>query len=230
MEQLNGGGHRAFKDELYQAFARVGKALGSPKRLEMLDLLAQKERSVQELADAMSVSVANASQHLQTLVEARLVEKRSEGSYRYYRLADEEVFELWRALRELTHHHDPEVDAIVERYLGPRQPATESDPDRLQDASEEVVLLDVRPEGEYEQAHLEGARSLPIDAIDERLDELPEDKEFLVYCRGPFCTYSDQAVRLLRESGREARRLEPGLPDWRSMGASVVTEAEEVDA
>lgn len=214
--------HRAFKDDLYEAFARVGKALAGPKRLEMLDLLAQKERSVQELADAMSISVTNASQHLQTLQDARLVEKRAEGNYRYYRLADEDVFELYRALRDLARRRLPEVGAVVDRYLGPREAADPPSADEIAELTrEDAVLLDVRPEGEYRQAHLEGAVSVPIDDIDERADELPEDREILVYCRGPFCVYSDQAVERLREHGLDARRLEPGLPDWRTMGAPV---------
>lgn len=219
--------HRAFKDELYEEFARVGKALASPKRLEILDLLAQKERSVQELADAMAISVGNASQHLQTLTDARLVEKRSEGNYRYYRLADDDVFELWQALRDLAQDQHPTIDAIVERHLGPRAESPELDPRQMTDGSEDTVVLDVRPEEEYREAHLEGARSFPIGDAEDRLDELPEDKTFLVYCRGPFCTYSDRAVELLRESGRQARRLEPGLPDWQAMGVPVVEAAEE---
>lgn len=219
--------YRAFKDELYEEFARVGKALASPKRLEIVDLLAQKERSVQELADTMSISVGNASQHLQTLTEARLVEKRSEGNYRYYRLADDDVFELWQTLRDLARDQYPAVDAVVERHLGPRPESPELDPRRLTEGSEDTVVLDVRPEEEYREAHLEGARSVPIEEVEDRLAELPEDKTFLVYCRGPFCTYSDRAVEVLRESGRRACRLEPGLPDWRTMGLSVVEATEE---
>jgi DNA-binding transcriptional ArsR family regulator len=214
---------REFKDELYEAFARVGKALAGPKRLEMLDLLAQKERSVQELADAMSISVTNASQHLQTLQDARLVERRAEGNYRFYQLAGEDVVDLWRALRDLARRRVPDVDAVVEAYLGARESAEPPSPDELARLTETSVLLDVRPAGEYEQAHLEGAVSIPIDEIEQRADELPEDAEILVYCRGPFCTYSDQAVDVLREAGLEARRLEPGLPDFERMGAPVET-------
>jgi len=223
--------HRAFKDELYEAFAGAGKALSSSKRLEMLDLLAQKERSVQELADAMDVSVANASQHLQTLVDAHLVAKRSEGTYRYYKLADDGVFDLWRALRDLARDQLPEIDAIVERYLGPREAAPTPSPDSLAALDDEdMILLDVRPEDEYREGHLPGSRSVPIDEIEDRADELPEDEEYLVYCRGPFCVYSDQAVDILNDTGRQARRLEPGLPDWKAMGLTVATDFEEVDA
>lgn len=231
MEQLSNDGHRAFKDELYEAFARIGSALANPKRLEMLDLLAQRERSVQGLAEEMGISTANASQHLQSLREARLVETRKEGTYRYYGLADEDVFGLWRVLRDLARDRLPEVDAIVEDYLGPRTALETPDPSQLVDGLDEsVVLLDVRPAHEYEEGHIAGARSVPIDEIEDEVDELPEDKEFLVYCRGPFCVYSDEAVAVLRESGREARRLDPGLPDWKAMGVPVVTGSEEADA
>lgn len=219
--------NRGFKDDLYRAFSRIGKALSGPKRLEMLDLLAQKERNVQELADAMGISITNASQHLQTLQEARLVERRSEGNYRFYRLADEDVFDLWRALRDLARQRLPEVDEIVERHLGRRGQASTPGPAELATLREDgSLLLDVRPEDEYHEAHLEGAVSIPIDEIEERTDELPDDEEILVYCRGPFCVYSDRAVDVLRERGLEARRLDPGLPDWRTMGAPVTDAGE----
>lgn len=232
MDQLNNAGHRAFKDELYEEFARVGKALGSPKRLEILDLLAQKERSVQELADAMAISTANASQHLQTLVEARLVEKRSEGTYRYYQLADEDVFQLWGALRDLAQEQLPGIDAIVERYLGEREKARREDPSDLaaRAEDEEVVVLDVRPAGEYEWAHLPNAVSIPIDEVPDRADELPTGRPILVYCRGPFCTYSDEAVTQLRDRGLDAHRMEPDAPDWALTGGNEASITREVDA
>lgn len=231
MEQLNDGEHRAFKDTLYQEFARVGAALGNKKRLEMIDLLAQEERSVQDLADEMSISVANASQHLQSLRAARLVGSRQEGTYRYYRLADETVVELWRALRDLASQQLSEIDAVVERHLGPREAVCTPDPTTLaEDLDDDVVLLDVRPAGEYRSGHLPGALSVPIGEIGSSVDELPDDKEFLVYCRGPFCVFSDEAVRVLRDRGREAYRLEPGLPDWKAMGVPVVTESEGANA
>lgn len=230
MEQLSNDGHRAFKDELYEAFARIGSALANPKRLEMLDLLAQRERSVQGLAEEMAISTANASQHLQRLREARLVETRKAGTYRYYGLADEDVFGLWRALRDLARDRLPEVDAIVERHLGHREPAGTLELEEIAEGPDGGVLLDVRPEGEYREGHLPGARSVPVDEVEGRLDELPDDEEIYVYCRGPFCTFSDEAVRLLREHGYDAHRLEPGLPDWRTMGAAVSTTEREGSA
>jgi len=160
-----------------------------------------------------------------------LVAKRSEGTYRYYKLADDGVFDLWRALRDLARDQLPEIDAIVERYLGPREAAPTPSPDSLAALDDEdMILLDVRPEDEYREGHLPGSRSVPIDEIEDRADELPEDEEYLVYCRGPFCVYSDQAVDILNDTGRQARRLEPGLPDWKAMGLTVATDFEEVDA
>lgn len=209
--------HRRFKDELYTEFARVGKALSSPKRLELLDLLAQGRRTVQALADEMDATVANTSQHLRTLAEANLVEADREGTYAHYRLADDNVLGLWRALRDLASDRLPAVDAIVEEHLGERAGRHVDDPHELLDEVEagDTLVLDVRPSHEYEQGHLPGARSVPVDEIDEHLDELPDDKRLLVYCRGPFCTYSDEAVTKLRQAGLDAERVEPGLADWR---------------
>lgn len=216
MEQLNVGDRRRFKDDLYEAFSRVGKALGSPKRLEILDLLAQRERTVQGLAEEMDVSVANASQHLQTLKDAKLVSVRRAGNYAHYRLADPAVFELWRALRDLSRERLPEIDALVEDHLGDRDEVDLEDPTEIPARAEsgELVLLDVRPQGEYEWAHLPHAVSIPVDEVEDRADELPDDRPILVYCRGPFCTYSDEAVTKLREMGLDAHRMEPGAPDW----------------
>lgn len=216
MEDLNKGGRRRFKDGLYTEFSRVGKALASPKRLEILDLLAQRERTVQGLAEEMDISVANASQHLQTLKETRLVTVRREGTYAYHRLADPAIFDLWRALRDLAHERLPGIDALVEAHLGDRGPLLAEEPKAVvqQAKAGEVVLLDVRPVGEYDWAHLPEAVSIPVDEIDERIEELPSDRPILVYCRGPFCTYSDQAVTQLRERGLDAHRIEPGAPDW----------------
>ncbi len=208
--------HRRFKDDLYTEFARVSKALGNAKRLEILDLLAQKERAVQDLAEQMGISVANASQHLQTLKEARLATVRREGTYAYYRLADPAVFGLWRALRDLAHERLPGIDALLEEHLGDRGQLLAEDPSEVIRRAEagEVVLLDVRPVGEYGWAHLPEAVSIPVDEIEDRADELPSDRPIFVYCRGPFCSYSDQAVTRLRDRGLDAHRIEPGAPDW----------------
>lgn len=217
MDTLDHDDHRRFKDDLYGAFASVGKALASPKRLELIDLLAQGQRTVQALADEMDASVANTSQHLQTLREARLVEVDREGTYAHYRLADDNVLALWKALRDLATDRLPEVRAIVEDTLGERTGVHVDDPHALLEEVERegTLLVDVRPSHEYDEGHLPGARSLPIDEIDEALDELPRDKRLLVYCRGPFCVYSDEAVAKLRRAGYDAERVEPGLADWR---------------
>ncbi len=216
MEQENSRARRRFKDDLYESFARMGQALASPKRLEILDLLSQAERTVQSLAEEMETSVANASQHLQTLKEARLVTVRREGTYAHYQLADPAVFHLWRALRELARDRLPEIPALVETRVGPRGDAVAEASDEIfaRAAGGEVVLLDVRPTEEHAWAHLPHALSIPLDELDARAGELPTDREILVYCRGPLCTYSDEAVSILQSHGRAAQRLEPGAPDW----------------
>jgi rhodanese-related sulfurtransferase len=217
--------HRAFKDLLYEQFARVGKAVANPHRLELLDLLAQGERRVEDLAREASLSVANASQHLQALRRAQLVEVRREGSFAYYRLADDRVLRFWQVLRELGEARFAEVDRLVETYLGDRNGLEAIDAstllDRLQD--DDIVVLDVRPAVEYEAGHIAGARSIPIDELEDRLEEIPPERQVIAYCRGPYCVYADEAVTLLRAHGYQAQRLTVGLPDWRSAGLPVVT-------
>lgn len=220
MDNLN---HRAFKAQLYEQFARIGKALANPHRLELLDLLAQGERTVEALAGEADMSIANTSQHLQVLRGARLVDMRREGHYAYYRLADEAVFRVWQAIRDVGERRLAEIDRIVETFLSDRdqfEPVAADDLfQRLCD--ETVVVLDVRPEEEYEAGHIPGARHMPVDELAARLEELPEDKEIVAYCRGPYCVFSDEAVEQLRERGFKARRLKRGLPDWRAMGLPV---------
>lgn len=217
--------HRAFKDLLYDEFARVGKAVANPHRLELLDLLAQGERTVESLAKEASLPIANASQHLQALRRAALVEVRRDGPYAYYRLADDRVFQLWRAIRELGELRLAEVDRLVDAYLGNRSDLEAIDSEtlarRLQD--DDVVVLDVRPAEEYKAGHIPGARSIPIGDLAQRLQELPKGSEIIAYCRGPYCVFSDEAVVLLNDHGYRARRLDVGLPDWRSNGLPVET-------
>jgi rhodanese-related sulfurtransferase len=214
--------HREFKDRLFGQFARIGKALSSPRRLEIVDLLAQSEHTVEEIAEETSMSVASASQHLQALKAARMVEARREGLYMHYRLADEDVFRTWQAVRALAESRLSEVDRVVEAYLEDRDAleavgATEL-MERLSDGS--VVVLDVRPEEEYLAGHIPGAISVPVDALEDALQTqtLPKDREIVAYCRGPYCVFSDEAVALLRSRGYRARRLRQGLPDWRAAG------------
>ena len=215
--------HREFKDRLFGQFARIGKALSSPRRLEIVDLLAQGERTVEEIAKETSMSVASASQHLQTLKAARMVEARREGLYMHYRLADEDVFRTWQAVRALAQSRLSEVDGVVEAYLVNRDALEAVDSsdlvERLRDGS--VVVLDVRPEEEYRAGHISGALSVPVDALEAALKTLPRDREVVAYCRGPYCVFSDEAVAFLRARGYRARRLRQGLPDWRAAGMPV---------
>jgi rhodanese-related sulfurtransferase len=220
---MNAATHREFKDRLFGQFARVGKAVASPRRLEIVDLLAQGERTVEEIARETAMSVASASQHLQVLKAARMVEARREGLYAHYRLADEDVFRTWQAVRTLAESRLSEVDRVVEAYLVDRDALEAVDSsdllERLRDGS--VVVLDVRPEEEYRAGHIPGALSVPVDALEAALQTLPRDREVVAYCRGPYCVFSDEAVAFLRARGYRARRLRQGLPDWRAAGMPV---------
>ncbi len=209
---------RAFKDEIYDQFARIGKAFSSASRLELIDLLAQGERSVDKLADETEMSVANTSRHLQVLKKERLVRRRKDGTRAFYRLAGPEVYRAWRAMRTLAESRLSEVEETVQHYLSDRDELGALSPEELEErlADEEVVVIDVRPEGEYETGHIPGARSIPIDQFEAHLDDLPTDRPIVAYCRGPYCVYSDDAVRRLREKGYDAYRLTEGLPDWAS--------------
>jgi rhodanese-related sulfurtransferase/biotin operon repressor len=217
---------RIFKDVLYEQFARVGKALSNGHRLELLEVLAQGEHSVETLAQETGMSIANASQHLQVLRSAQLIEVRREGVYQYYRLADESVFTLWQAMRRVGESRIAEIERIVQTYLHDRsllQPISAAE--LIQRLMEEnILLLDVRPVEEYAAGHLPGALSIPIAELQTRLVELPQEKEIVAYCRGPYCVFADEAVSLLRAHGYHAYRLEQGLPDWRVLGLPVVIE------
>ena len=220
---MDAAAHREFKDRLFGQFARVGKALASPKRLEIVDLLAQGERTVEEIARETAMSVASASQHLQVLKAARMVEARREGLYIHYRLADEDVFRTWQAVRALAELRLAELEEVVEAYLQERDELEAVDAaelmERLSDGN--VVVLDVRPEEEYRAGHIPGALSVPVDALEAALQTLPRDQEMVAYCRGPYCVFSDEAVAFLRSRGYRARRLRQGLPDWRAAGMPV---------
>jgi rhodanese-related sulfurtransferase len=215
--------HREFKNLLYDQFARVSKAVANPHRLELLDLLAQGERTVEELAREASLSFANASQHLQALKRAQLVDVRREGPYAHYRLADERVFRLWQAIRDLGEERLAEIDRLVQTYLGDRENLEVVDSPTLQKLlrNDEVIVLDVRPVEEFQAGHIPGARSIPIAELERRLTELPSGSKIVAYCRGPYCVFSDEAVMLLRDRGFQAMRLRDGLPDWRAAGFPV---------
>ena len=219
---------RIFKDQLFEQFARIGKGLSSGRRLELLELLGQGERTVEELASETGMSVANTSQHLKALREAQLVEVRREGLYAWYRLANEHVFALWQALRELGSARLAEIRRIVDTYLTDRGSLHGITCEELQRrlAERSVVLLDVRPEGEYRAGHVAGARSIPLAELKTQLKTLPKRKEIVAYCRGPYCVFADEAVALLRAHGRKATRLETGFPDWQALGLPVETTAQ----
>jgi rhodanese-related sulfurtransferase len=202
------------KSALFEAIAVMGKAFASPRRLELLDLLAQAPRSVDELARATGQSNANASQHLQALHAAGLVTRTRAGLRVRYAVAGPEVLALWLALRDTSAARLAEVQRAADDYLGEDVETIGRQELRERAARGDVVLVDVRPEVEFRSGHIEGARSIPIEELDERLAELPADREIVAYCRGPFCAYAHEAVRRLRAAGRNARRLEDGWPEW----------------
>jgi rhodanese-related sulfurtransferase len=214
---------RQVKEALYEQFSRLGKALASPRRIELLDLLCQGERTVEALAEAARMGVTNTSAHLQVLRQARLVETRREGVKVYYRLADEEVCRFFFALRDLARARLAEVEQVVRDYLEARD---ELEPVSRQALLErlgrgDVTVLDVRPPEEFAAGHIPGARSVPLPELERRLDELPRDVEVVAYCRGPYCVLAPEALGILRAAGFRARRLEDGFPEWRLAGLPV---------
>ena len=210
-------GDRAAKEALFDGFAEVAKALGSGRRAEIIDVLAQGERHVEDLAHEIGQSVANTSFHLRSLAGAGLVVTRRERTRIYYRLASERVGELWAALREVAGAHLEQLDDLAAAYLGDRDQLEQISREELARRLDEggVVVIDVRPEAEYASGHIAGARSIPIDRLARQLRRLPDGVEVVAYCRGPYCVFADDAVRLLRRRGRTARRLEDGYPEWR---------------
>ena len=213
-------GHREFKDALYAQFARIGHALASPKRIELLDLLGQGEKTVEMLADQVATPVKNTSAHLRVLRQARLVETRREGTYMYYRLADDDVYRLLRALEALGHSRLADVQHVVRLYLDGHdelEPVTFKELRQLM-KEDGVTVVDVRPAEEYEAGHIPGAVSVPVPELKRRLREIPKGREVIAYCRGRYCVYSLEAVTLLRKHGYRARRAHEGMPDWRAAG------------
>jgi rhodanese-related sulfurtransferase/predicted transcriptional regulator len=213
----------ASKAALFDAFASVAAALGSGRRAEIVDVLAQGERSVDEVASEISQSVANTSHHLRLLARAGLARSRRDGNRVYYRLASERVEELWAAVRDVAARHVAEVTVLAEDYLGERARVEQISAAELQDRLERgnVVLLDVRPEAEYRAGHIPGALSAPLPSLPEMAPRLPRRREVVAYCRGAYCVYADEAVRLLRGEGLKARRLDVGFPEWRRANRPV---------
>ncbi|CAN5598869.1 metalloregulator ArsR/SmtB family transcription factor [soil metagenome] len=214
---------REFKDKVYSELARVSIAFGNPKRLEIIDLLAQGDRTVEKIASETHMSVANASKHLQVLKSGNLVESKREGNFIIYRLFGEKVSEIWTLLRDFGIQRIAEIDKVVREFKKEKEFLESVTIDELISRmnQQEVILLDVRPEHEYRFGHISNALSIPIDQLAERLKELPRNKEIIAYCRGPFCVYADEAAELLLKNNFKAKRLKEGFPDWKLKGLPV---------
>ena len=217
------------KKELLGHFTRIGKAVSSPARLEILDLLSQGEKPVETLAEQAGLSVTNTSNHLKELRNAALVSRRKDGTYVYYRLADPAVYELLRCLRDVAARQLAEVRQLVQDYFERPDALEPVDAGELLERmrSDEVVVLDVRPRDEYQAGHIPGALSIPADELEQRLSEIAPDREVVAYCRGPYCVLAVRAVDTLRAAGYRVRRLEVGLPEWRAEGLAVTAVATE---
>jgi rhodanese-related sulfurtransferase/predicted transcriptional regulator len=216
--------NRAAKTALFDEFARAAKALASGRRIELLDVLANGERTVEALAGAVGLSVANTSQHLQVLRQAGLVTSHRQATWVHYRLAAPEVFQLWQALRTLAASRLAEIERLAAAYLGARdelEPVTRQELARRLQDGDSLMVLDLRPAAEYAAGHLPGAVSIPVDELRRRLAELPRGRQIVAYCRGPYCAFAHEAVAVLRQEGFSARRLEDGLPEWQAAGLAV---------
>jgi rhodanese-related sulfurtransferase len=219
---------RQLKDLLYGQFARIGHALSTPKRIELLDLLSQGEKTVEQLAEQIETPIKNTSAHLRTLRQANLVATRRAGTHVHYRLADDGVFQLLRTLQSIGHERLAEVERATSQFLTRRDalaPVTLKELRRLM-RDGDVTVLDVRPRDEYEAGHIAGALSVPLDELDQRLRKLPKAREVIAYCRGPYCIYAVDAVATLRQRGFQARRADEGFPDWRAAGFPIATGAQ----
>jgi rhodanese-related sulfurtransferase/DNA-binding transcriptional ArsR family regulator len=212
--------HREFKDALYAQFARIGHALSSAKRIELIDLLSQGEKTVEQAAEHIATPIKNTSAHLRVLRQARLVETRRDGTYVYYRLANDDVFRLLRSLEALGHSRLADVQQVVSLYLDSHdvlEPVTFKELRQLM-RDGDVTVVDVRPTAEYEAGHIPGALSIPAPELKHRFGEIPKRKEVIAYCRGRYCVYALEAVTRLRKQGYRARRAHEGFPDWRAAG------------
>jgi rhodanese-related sulfurtransferase len=220
---------RRFKTAIYEQFARVGKAIANPARLELLDLLCQGPRTVEALAKEANLGVANTSQHLKVLRSARLVEAEKQGLFVTYRLADEAVCQFFRSLRSLAESRLADIREITQKFLEGHEGMEPVDRQALlaRVKNGEVTVLDVRPPEEYRAGHLPGALSVPLRELERKLSELPRDREVVAYCRGPYCVLAVEAVKLLRVHGFQAFRLRDGVEDLRAQGFAVAAGAEE---
>ncbi len=216
-------GNRASKDALFDGFAEVAKALASGRRAEIVDVLAQGERSVDEVADAIGQSVANTSHHLRAMARAGLLTTRRDGTRIFYRLAGERVAALWGALRDVAAEHVAGIERLTVAYLGDRDGLEAISRDELAARLRrgDLIVLDVRPELEFRAGHIAGARSVPVSELRRKLRALPKNDDVETYCRGPYCVYADDAVRELNRRGYRALRLEDGFPEWKKAGLPV---------
>jgi len=207
---------RDFKTKIYSELATVTKALANPHRLEVIELLAQGPCSVEYIAEHTRLSIANASQHLQVLKKARLAKAEKQGKYNYYSLSNSKVYEVWKSLRELGFSQNAEIERLIRDFRNDRQSLESVSLQDLQLRIEdnEVLVLDVRPNEEYQEGHIPGAISIPTGELEERIKDLPKDKQIVAYCRGPLCAMADDAVELLKQHGFESKRLEEGYPEW----------------
>lgn len=214
---------RQLKDLLYEQVARIGRALASPKRLELLELLAQGEKTVEALTAELSVDVKLASAHLKALREARLVETRRDGKYVYYRLSGSDVGALWAQLHAVAGEHLVELRMAVDRMIAQPEKLSELDGPALMEKARrgDVVVIDVRPQEEYEAGHLPFARSIPLAELEHRLAELPKRREIVAYCRGPFCLFSEEALKVLQRRGYKARKILAGVAEWQAAGLPI---------
>jgi rhodanese-related sulfurtransferase/DNA-binding transcriptional ArsR family regulator len=214
---------RQYKDTIYSELARITKSMANPHRMEIIELLGQGEFSVEQVAEQTNLTIANASQHLQVLKQAQLVEINRQGNFIFYSLANDNVFKAWKALRELGIERIEAVERVVKEFRKSKFDFQSVTIDELigKIDSGKVVVVDVRPESEYKQGHIANAISIPIAELSKRLKELPKRTEIIAYCRGPFCVYADEAVAMLLKAGYKANRLEEGFPDWKLKGLPI---------
>ncbi|MDR8389840.1 metalloregulator ArsR/SmtB family transcription factor [Aliifodinibius sp. S!AR15-10] len=207
---------RTFKNKVYQQLANIVKAMSNPHRLEILELLAQGQFSVAEIAEETDITGANASQHLQVLKQAQLVETQRDGNRVYYQLAGQSVYKAWKALRDLGIERIAEIERVIQQFRESRQSLETLSSDQLAEKmkQEDITIVDVRPQQEFDEGHIAGALNIPVGDLSEKMDELPKDQEVVAYCRGPFCVFADDAVELLRNKGFNAKRLDEGYPEW----------------
>lgn len=207
---------RTFKNKVYQQLANIVKAMSNPHRLEILELLAQGQFSVAEIAEETDITGANASQHLQVLKQVQLVETRRDGNHVYYRLAGQSVYKAWKALRDLGIERVAEIERVMNQFRESRKSLETLSSKELAEKMkhEDITIIDVRPKHEFDEGHIAGALNIPVEDLPDKMEELSKDQEVVAYCRGPFCVFADDAVELLRERGFNAKRLDEGYPEW----------------